>query len=240
MSEIDLSKVRSFFDQTDLYLEKSFGIDTRARVVRDLLGKVSNSRILDAGCGNGAISLQYASSNNLITLIDISARMLELAKERIPPQADQHVQCLNMDFHEYSPDHPFDIVLCIGVLAHVQSIEQTIAKIANFLGQGGRCVIQFTDARSIASVVQRYYTTIYRNVIGDRYGYEANRTTYSDIVGISELNGLRLQDKRQYSLLLPGMARLPDRILYYFQLFTLRTPWLSRHGSEYLLLLVKE
>src|SRR6266550_8275118 len=72
--------VKTFFDNTDVYLRKSFGVSVRSFVVRSLLGELEGSAILDLGCGDGSISLQYLSPTNRITLVDLSGKMLERAK----------------------------------------------------------------------------------------------------------------------------------------------------------------
>lgn len=230
--------VQSFFDDTDNYLEKSFGVRIRALIARELLGELTNARILDVGCGNGAVSLQYAHSGNCLTLIDLSDRMLELAIRNTPLEYRSEITYLNMDFHEFQPAELFDFVFCLGLLAHVPDFQQTINKLASFLTAGGYCVLQFTDQSRLISKINAHLYSLFSR-LRDAYNYKINLITYAQIDGIIRLNGFRMLEKRRYSLLIPGMGRLPDSFLFQYQLMTLRNPWLSRMGSDLILLLSK-
>jgi 2-polyprenyl-3-methyl-5-hydroxy-6-metoxy-1,4-benzoquinol methylase len=139
-------RVKSFFDKTHLYLNKDFGVSIRALIVRKLLGELSHSRILDLGCGDGRISLQYISQTNHITLVDLSDNMLEIARKNTPETLKTNVDYINTDLQKYEAGEKFDVVICIGVLAHVVSVEETVAKVVRFLKPGGRCIFQITDA----------------------------------------------------------------------------------------------
>src|SRR5437773_11740974 len=90
--------VKSFFDRTNVYLRKSFGISLRVSIVRRLLGDLDGSTILDLGCGDGRVSLQYLSHNNKITLVDLSERMLEQTRLNTPEAFKTNVEYINGDF----------------------------------------------------------------------------------------------------------------------------------------------
>lgn len=229
--------VKSFFDKPDIYLRKSFGISMRALIVRGLLGELEGSTILDLGCGDGRVSIQYLSLSNRITLVDLSEKMLEKARLNTPGTLSQNVAYLNTDFHKLTFDSTFDVVLCIGVLAHVASVNETIASIARFLRPNGRCVLQLTDDQRAIAKIERFYRSLANN--GHSYGYSINRTTPLDVIAVAEDNGLKTIDSRRFSLLLPGMGKLPDEWLYGYQMYTLNNSFLSRHGSEVILLLEK-
>ena len=75
-----LERARTHFANPSPYLTGNYYISLRARIVKQLLGEISNCRILDLGCGDGTISLQFLAANNHITLVDSSDGMLERAK----------------------------------------------------------------------------------------------------------------------------------------------------------------
>jgi 2-polyprenyl-3-methyl-5-hydroxy-6-metoxy-1,4-benzoquinol methylase len=235
--------VRTFFDRPRgprTYLEKRFGIEMRAYVTRRLLGEVIGSTILDIGCGDGTLSLQFALQQNHLTLVDLSEKMLEFARQSTPAGLGQCFEYINTDFLEYDPDQPFDVVLCVGVLAHLQSLDSTTEKLASLVKPGGRCIIQFTDQDSWAAKLDSLYTKMREAVCGNSYHYSLLKTSYTDVLHSCLRNGFEVAGLCRYSLLLPGMGRLPDRFLLRYQRLTLDSGWLSRHGSEVVMLLVKK
>jgi predicted TPR repeat methyltransferase len=56
-----------------------------------LAGDVAGRRILDAGCGSGPLSAALRDRGAIVTGIDSSAKMLELARQRLGAGADLHL-----------------------------------------------------------------------------------------------------------------------------------------------------
>ena len=103
-----LSKLQNYFDRTanDAWAKLTSdapvsGIRATVRAGRDqmrnsiisrlpenLIGK----RVLDAGCGTGAVALELAKKGALVTAVDLSPNLIELAKSRIPENERQNIQ----------------------------------------------------------------------------------------------------------------------------------------------------
>ena len=231
-------RIKAYFDlpeSRNSYLEKRFGLEIRAYIVNKLIGEVSGKKILDLGCGDGTISLQFVTKKNQITFIDLSKKMIDLARKNTPQKFLDRCKYLNLDFYEYFPDQPFDIVLCIGVLAHLDDLEKTIENISRFLKSGGLCVVQFTDHQSLIAKINAFFRKLQKNF----YQYSLQRFSYSEIIDIFGSKGFRLINDCRYSLLVPGLGRLSDKFLYFYQLYTLESKCLSKFGSEVVLLLQK-
>jgi 2-polyprenyl-3-methyl-5-hydroxy-6-metoxy-1,4-benzoquinol methylase len=230
---------RRFFEVPQKYLARDFNIRARAHIVRKLLGDLRGKSILDVGCGDGSISRQFLSESNQLTLLDMSRNMLQVAQKQTPQEFVHSTRYINSDFIQCGFVDEFDVVLCLGVLAHVNSVQETIRAISTSLKKGGLCVLQITDAASCFSRVMKIYGAFRRAKPVD-LGYVLNQTTASMIQTLAAQTGL--QDLRQcrYSLLMPGMLRLRDSFLFRFQIATLENNWLSRFGSEVLFLLAKE
>jgi 2-polyprenyl-3-methyl-5-hydroxy-6-metoxy-1,4-benzoquinol methylase len=73
----------------------------------------SGERVLDVGCGNGAISLDAARGvgrHGRVTGLDLSAPMLDVARQRAEEQG-LDVSFVQDDAQTASFDEPFDVVL---------------------------------------------------------------------------------------------------------------------------------
>jgi cyclopropane fatty-acyl-phospholipid synthase-like methyltransferase len=227
------SRVRAFF-QTGSYLATRAPIAVRVELVHELLGDLDDARILDLGCGDGSLSLQYAARSS-ITLVDLSTNMLERARENTPRGARERVRYVNSAADAFTSEQPFDVVLCIGLLAHVASIDQTVAKVASLVRPGGRCIFQITDRdRLMGRALSGLFGL--RTRIRNSAGYDLTPTGSAELVRIASRHGLRQLDERRTWSILPGMRFLPDEVLLRYQRNTSRNPLLSRRGAEALLL----
>lgn len=85
-------------------------------LLKKYLPKNKNIKILDAGGGTGRITLPLAKMGYLVTLCDISPRMLDVTKQKMLKEglSDKvtisECNVFNMPF----PDESFDFVLCYG------------------------------------------------------------------------------------------------------------------------------
>jgi SAM-dependent methyltransferase len=232
--------VRQYFDRPLYLTSHRHAIKIRAMVVKELLGAVDDARIVDFGCGDGSLSIPLLSPKNSLTLVDLSEQMLELAASRIPEHCKSNVQITNAELTEFHPAAPFDVVICIGVLAHVKSVEEAIEKIVQCLKPGGQAVLELTPHDKPLGGLLCPHHAIRRAFAGNPLGYELNRMTIAQLIGIAARNGLEFVTRRRHSIALPTMRFWSDKWLFQFTLFTLRNPLLSRIGTEHILLFRKK
>jgi len=230
--------VQGFFDQTDRYLTNNGNIEIRCKVVRELVGDIHNSRILDLGSGDGSISQQFLEGSNFVTLVDISKNMLDLARRQTPSDLRANIEYVNEDSSRYQSASKYDLVLCLGLLAHVDSVESTARNIAELLKVNGRCVLQITDADRTLGKLTGAYCNL-RNRVNHRYPRNMNCTGTESISSLFAEFSVKCVAERRYAGLLPGMGRFPINWRRRFQLLTLDTKWLSKHCSEAILLFTK-
>src|SRR5581483_7492091 len=140
--------VKSVFDDVAKYLAvRQFDVRLRTETVKKFAEGLPCQHILDIGCGDGSISLPLLSSRNRLTLLDLSERMLSAARSKVPPRLRDRVEIRNGDFMEVClPPASFDLVVCLGVMAHVDSPDTFLARIAEVIKPGGSLIIEFTDA----------------------------------------------------------------------------------------------
>ncbi|MGZ5929389.1 MAG: magnesium protoporphyrin IX methyltransferase [Rhizomicrobium sp.] len=58
----------------------------RAQLLDWLPADLTGTRLLDAGCGTGALSFEAARRGGEIIAVDVSAGLIEIASERLPPE----------------------------------------------------------------------------------------------------------------------------------------------------------
>jgi SAM-dependent methyltransferase len=92
--------------------------DTQERQIAAFLAPVERRRILDVGTGTGRAAIALAKRGAVVTGVDASAEMLEVAGRRAR-EAGADVTFRRGDAHRLDfPDRSFDAVVCLRVLMH--------------------------------------------------------------------------------------------------------------------------
>ena len=94
--------VYNYFNETNNYLHKNFGIIVRKKILNDILGPQKNKSILDVGCGDGSVSVEYGDDNKL-SLLDQSEKMLSLAKNNAALFNVRNIDLFNCSLIDFSP-----------------------------------------------------------------------------------------------------------------------------------------
>ncbi|MFO0549220.1 MAG: class I SAM-dependent methyltransferase [Polyangiaceae bacterium] len=227
---------KSVFDRPRTYLRHDAHIDVRAEIVRALLGDVRGS-ILDIGCGDGRISLQFNHATR-VELVDLSPNMLALARDRVPAELRDRVRTVEASLGTYDAGAGFDVVLCIGVLAHVPDVAAAMQTLAKAVVPGGKLVVQLTDhgqplARAFMALSRAKH--LLRNPIG----YSVNRTDQASIVGFARAAGLELAAERPHWTMPPFAGFVPVSVSRTLLRYAANTPPLAHVGSEKILLFTK-
>lgn len=116
-----------------------------------LAGDVAGRRILDAGCGSGALSAALRDRGAVVTGIDASAGMLALARRRLGDEVALHVA----DLSDPLPfaDGAFDDVVASLVLHYLEDWGPTLAELRRVIRPGGR-LITSVDHPFVAYTIQ--------------------------------------------------------------------------------------
>jgi 2-polyprenyl-3-methyl-5-hydroxy-6-metoxy-1,4-benzoquinol methylase len=125
------------------------------RLILDLAGKLSGRRVLDLGCGDGALVCAAAAQGAEATGIDSDAAMLEVARVRAA-EAGLHVTFLQGRI-EYLPfpAASFDVVTAVTVLCFVGDAAAAVREMARVLRPNSRLVVGELGRRSLWAAVRR-------------------------------------------------------------------------------------
>ena len=115
-----------------------------------LTGDVTGRRILDAGCGSGPLSAALRANGAAVTGFDVSAAMVDLARQRLGEDADLHVA----DLGEPLPfaDAEFDDVVASLVLHYLEDWSGPLAELRRVLRPGGRLILSVNHPAAYAIV----------------------------------------------------------------------------------------
>ncbi|WLA53025.1 class I SAM-dependent methyltransferase [Bradyrhizobium elkanii] len=106
--------------------------------ILSMVGDVAGLRVLDAGCGGGAHAAVLLDRGAILTGIDSSAGLLEIAQRRLEGRA----RLLVADLNEPMPfdDGSFDLILASLVMHYLPDWSRSLSEFNRLLPQGGRLV----------------------------------------------------------------------------------------------------
>ena len=198
--------------------------DARIPLV-DAVVAVAPGRVLEVGCGWGELAEWIARESGAeVVAIDLSPRMVELARERGIDASVADVQALPF------ADSAFDLVVAAWMLYHVPDLDRGLAEIARVLRPGGTLV---------ASTNSRFHLHELRELVGSgpstlkfsrEDGDDHLRPHFAtidriDVDGILELTDRAgVEDYVSASISMsPFIANLPEQI---------DLPFVARRGSS--------
>ncbi len=120
----------------------------------DLLGDIAGRQVLDAGCGEGYLARVLAARGAQVTGIDLSPRMIELARARNPSGIDYQVGDLSAPLPAIAGR--FDAAASYLVLNDVTGYRGFAATLAASLKPGGRLALALNNP--YGAVIDRHVT----------------------------------------------------------------------------------
>jgi len=174
---------------------------------------VRNQEILEAGCGTGLILEGLARLAKRAVGVDISAGMLEKARERGLDVVKGSVTDLPFG------DDSFDAVLSFKVLAHVPDLRRALSECARVTRPGGHMILEFYNRQSIRHLVKRLKPA--HRVANATFDTQVHTEyhTWNEILALLPPNvtpidraGIRVLAPTYHFYKLPLLGRLTERI----------------------------
>lgn len=170
--------------------------ETQEELIARYLAPLERRTVLDVGTGTGRAAVALARRGAVVTGVDASAEMLEVAKRRAS-DAGVKVTFATGDAHALAfDDRSFDAVVCLRVLMHTPGWRQSLAELCRVART--RVVFDYPAVASAAAL--QSLTRRIAHALGARV--EAYRV-FSDraIRAALEANGFRIVDShRQFVL----------------------------------------
>ena len=142
--------------------------------------------------------------------------MLDIVRKRVQLKFADKAPIIQQDtLSSFKANEQYDIVLAIGLLAHVKDIPASIAKMAELLRPGGKLVIQMTD-------YDQWLSKLYFTVKSIKPSYhQVTKLSYSKVEKILTSNKLMVQSCVNYSMMVPGLGVFSDAIKEKVQLWSI-------------------
>jgi len=121
----------------------AFGQEGSARYDRWVMARLPehSNTVLEIGCGAGRLTSKLAERARSVIALDVSAGMLERARQRCRQQP--HVRFVAASVTEWEPParESLDAIVCVATLHHLAAPEAALARWATWLRPGGSLVI---------------------------------------------------------------------------------------------------
>jgi ubiquinone/menaquinone biosynthesis C-methylase UbiE len=200
------------------------------------LGSASSGRLLDCAAGTGEITCALLRSGrfNHATIVDMSQAMLQAAKQLLTSQIKGvEIEFVRSDVFEFKPsDSRFDLILCLGLIAHTGRLDTLLPHLKSMLTPDGRIILQTTLTNHFGTRIVRALTS--RRELRQR-GYRISWFSTQDIMEACHSAGLQILQMRRHILGVP----FGDRLWPWanFRVETRLRKWASRHGADAIYLL---
>ena len=188
------------------------------RLVLDLVGDPPGVRLLDAGCGDGALVAAAAAKGAEVTGVDPDPAMLLAAQKRLAGAGVKATFTEGRLERLPFPDASFDVVASITVLCFLPDAEPAFREMARVLRPGGRLILGELHRWSLWAAQRRV-----RAWLGSRTWKAARFRTPGELRALAGQAGLRVTALR-------GAVYYP-RIGWLARAMAPLDPWFGRLGT---------
>jgi trans-aconitate methyltransferase len=146
-----------------------------------------DARVLEVGCGTGALALDVARRVAHLHGIDVSPEMLSVAEDRAEEAGLHNLTFEVADLLDYAAPEPFDLVLSNSTMHWILPPERAYGQLLHALGPGGRLAVHQGGAgnyRGLRECVSRVIRRLRLSEFFDGWKYPAY---YPDVLELRDL-----------------------------------------------------
>jgi 2-polyprenyl-3-methyl-5-hydroxy-6-metoxy-1,4-benzoquinol methylase len=219
------SDSRAFFENLSGRYARVFDAETRSgaavlfqlrrKLALELASGPEHRRLLDIATGTGEITYSIASNGDFdeLHLNDISPGMLSKCRSLFDKENTSAIVWTNQnafDLLKTTEPNKFDVVLCLGLIAHTGQLAQLLPLIKACLRPGGTLVLQ----SSLADHFGVWLTVCYARSPFRRVHYKVSAFSKGEILAVATACGFEVAEVQRYGLCLPFGDRLLKEINY--------------------------
>jgi len=168
-------------------LDSLDGARNYAEWILELIEPHLGDEVLEVGAGHGTFTEMLARKAKRVVACDLSERCADRLRERF--SGDEHVEVLHGSIDSADTHGPFDSVVLINVLEHIEDDDGALRDARSLLKRGGRVVLWvpafsflYSDFDRKIGHHRRYGRTRLRTQLAD-VGYEVRTVSYVNAIG---------------------------------------------------------
>jgi ubiquinone/menaquinone biosynthesis C-methylase UbiE len=242
------SAVRNFFDREAERYSSFYSRSTRTGSSVLFQGRLalavemtqgSRGALLECACGTGEVTraVLRASRFDNIVINDISPAMMmrcrDALRDSVPSNAVTWCEMSVFDLRDALQTNAFDVVLCLGLIAHCGNLATLMLNLADLLKPGGTVLVQSTLLDHFGNRVSQFIS----HRVLRRCEYKMESYYLRNIIDQAAAAGLRPVEIRRFGVCLPFGDRLIGKANYWLEKsFVMRC---RRNGGDALILFRK-
>ncbi|MGK7947871.1 MAG: class I SAM-dependent methyltransferase [Xenococcaceae cyanobacterium] len=121
-------------------------------ILSQMLPHLGNA-VLEIGCGNGNFTMLLAGQCSRVVAVDIDEEYVRVTKTRVNQRSG--VEVLAADATQFKWHQPFDNVVLLDVLEHIENDVEMLARLRDSLKPGGKIIIKVPALNCLYSPMDR-------------------------------------------------------------------------------------
>ena len=197
----------------------AFRFQRRRRIVRELAAAQSG-RLVDCATGTGEVTLAALETQNFDTacINDVSPEMLARSSTLIQDSADaEDCSCTFVtgdvfDLNSQPAAGSYDLVVCVGLLAHVGRLEELMQLCESLVSDEGHVLLQTTLLDHPGVRITRMMSE--RRHVRQK-GYAIRHYKHAQILKAAAATNLEVIERRCFGLDVPFLDKVAPRLSHF-------------------------